>query len=170
MSESLRSFTKNKQMSESLVFLSESLIRSFSGKKRAICSENWWAIPSPGKERQERFTHDRSFVKSDKSESLTFVFLNEQFWAKELSANERKSKFPTLLVTWCHEWLCVPSKRRWCPGQLVSSQEDPEGGVQLYSTTSIQTAQVALPKHTYSYITDCDQVLGNDTVLDNDTA
>ena len=33
VSESLRSLTKNEQMSESLVFVSESLIRSFLGKK-----------------------------------------------------------------------------------------------------------------------------------------
>ena len=32
MSESLRSLTKNEQMSESLIFLSESLIRSFLDK------------------------------------------------------------------------------------------------------------------------------------------
>ena len=36
VSESLRLLTKNEQMSESLVFLSELLIRSFVGKKRAI--------------------------------------------------------------------------------------------------------------------------------------
>ena len=33
VSESLRSLTKNEQMSESLIFLSESLICSFLGKK-----------------------------------------------------------------------------------------------------------------------------------------
>ena len=49
MSESLRSLTKNEQMSESLVFLSKSLIRSFFRKKRAICSENRWAISQPWK-------------------------------------------------------------------------------------------------------------------------
>ena len=43
VSESLRSLTKNEGMSESLNFLSESLIRSFLGKKWAIRSENWWA-------------------------------------------------------------------------------------------------------------------------------
>ena len=47
MSESLRSLTKNDRMSELLVFLSESLIRSFLGKKRAICSENRWANSQP---------------------------------------------------------------------------------------------------------------------------
>ena len=36
MSESLTSLTKNERMSESLVFLSESLIRSFLSKKRAF--------------------------------------------------------------------------------------------------------------------------------------
>ena len=43
----LRSLTKNEQMSESLNFLSESLIRSFFHKKRAICSENRWANSQP---------------------------------------------------------------------------------------------------------------------------
>ena len=43
VSESLRSLTKNEQMSESLIFLSELLICSFLGKKWAIRSENRWA-------------------------------------------------------------------------------------------------------------------------------
>ena len=47
VSKSLRSLTKNERMSESLVFLSESLIRSFLGKKRAIRSENRWAKSQP---------------------------------------------------------------------------------------------------------------------------
>ena len=45
--KSLRSFTKNEQMSKLLVFLSESLIWSFFCKKRAICSENQWANSQP---------------------------------------------------------------------------------------------------------------------------
>ena len=40
VSESLISLTKNERMSESLIFLSESLIRSFLGKNLAIRSEN----------------------------------------------------------------------------------------------------------------------------------
>ena len=36
MSESLRSLTKNEQMSESLVFVSKSLILSYLNKKQAI--------------------------------------------------------------------------------------------------------------------------------------
>ena len=39
MSKSLRSLTKNERKSESFIFLSESLIRSFFGRKRAIRSE-----------------------------------------------------------------------------------------------------------------------------------
>ena len=39
--------TKNEQISESLNFLRESLIRSFLGKKRAICSEIRWANSQP---------------------------------------------------------------------------------------------------------------------------
>ena len=38
VSKSLILLTKNEQMSESLIFLSESLICSFFDKKRAICS------------------------------------------------------------------------------------------------------------------------------------
>ena len=44
---SLRSLTKNERMSESLVFLSESLICSFLGKKGAIRLENWWVNSHP---------------------------------------------------------------------------------------------------------------------------
>ena len=47
MSELLRSLTKNEQMSESLIFLSESLIHSFLDKKRAIRLEIKWAISQP---------------------------------------------------------------------------------------------------------------------------
>ena len=43
VSDSLRSLTKNERMSEWLIFLSESLIRSFLGKKQAILSEIRWA-------------------------------------------------------------------------------------------------------------------------------
>ena len=42
-SDLLRSLTKKERMSELLIFLSESLIRSFLGKKPAIRSENRWA-------------------------------------------------------------------------------------------------------------------------------
>ena len=41
------SFARNERISESLVFLSESLNRSFSRKKRAICWKNWWANSYP---------------------------------------------------------------------------------------------------------------------------
>ena len=47
MSGSLRSLTKNELMSKLLVFFSESLIRSFFRKKRAIRSENLWANSQP---------------------------------------------------------------------------------------------------------------------------
>ena len=47
VSELLILLTKNERMSESLIFLSESLICSFLGKKRAICSENRWANCQP---------------------------------------------------------------------------------------------------------------------------
>ena len=47
MSESLRLLTKNEWMSELLVFLSKSLIRSFFRKKRVIRSENQWANSQP---------------------------------------------------------------------------------------------------------------------------
>ena len=58
VSEPLRLLSKNEQpwvirsgpspeMSESLVFLSELLIRSFLGKKWAIRSENRWANSQP---------------------------------------------------------------------------------------------------------------------------
>ena len=49
VSESLRSLTKNEQMSESLIFLSESLIPSFLDKKRAVRSEIKWANSQPWK-------------------------------------------------------------------------------------------------------------------------
>ena len=47
VSESLISLTKNERMSESLIFLSESLIRSFFDKKWAIRSEIKWANSQP---------------------------------------------------------------------------------------------------------------------------
>ena len=47
VSKSLRLLTKNKRMSESLIFLCKSLIRSFLGKKLAICLENRWANSQP---------------------------------------------------------------------------------------------------------------------------
>ena len=47
MRESLRSLTKNEQMSKLLVILSESLIRSFFRQKCAIRSENRWAYSQP---------------------------------------------------------------------------------------------------------------------------
>ena len=49
VSESLRSLTKNERMSESLIFLSKSLIRSFLDKKQAIRSEIKWANSQPCK-------------------------------------------------------------------------------------------------------------------------
>ena len=47
VSESLISLTENERISESLIFLSESLIRSFSDKKPAIPSEIKWANSHP---------------------------------------------------------------------------------------------------------------------------
>ena len=44
--ESLITNTKNERMSELLIFLSQSLIRSFLGKKPAIRSENRYEIES----------------------------------------------------------------------------------------------------------------------------
>ena len=51
MSESLRSLTKNERMSESLVFFSESLIRSFFPQKnKRFDQKTDEQIPSPGGE------------------------------------------------------------------------------------------------------------------------
>ena len=47
VSESLILLTKNERMSESLIFLSESLICSFLDKKQAICLEIKWANSQP---------------------------------------------------------------------------------------------------------------------------
>ena len=47
VNESLISLTKNERMGESLMFLSESLNRSFFYKKRAIRSEIKWVNPQP---------------------------------------------------------------------------------------------------------------------------
>ena len=47
VSESLISLTKNEQMSESFIFLSKLLIRSYLDKKRAICLEIKWANSQP---------------------------------------------------------------------------------------------------------------------------
>ena len=47
VSESLVSLTKNEQMSELLIVLSELLIRSFLDKKRVIHSEIKWANSQP---------------------------------------------------------------------------------------------------------------------------
>ena len=47
VSESLISLTKNEQISESLIFLSESLICSFFDKKRGMHSEIKWANSQP---------------------------------------------------------------------------------------------------------------------------
>ena len=70
MSQLLRLLTKNERMSESLVFLSESLIRSFFPKKRAIrsffhkkraiCSENQWANSQPWTETVGSLTSNRN--------------------------------------------------------------------------------------------------------------
>ena len=51
VSESLRSLTKNEQMSKSLVFLRESLIRSFFRKIERFAQKTDQRIPSPGKTR-----------------------------------------------------------------------------------------------------------------------
>ena len=47
VSKSLISLAKNERMSESIIFLSESLICSFVDKKRAICSEIKWENSQP---------------------------------------------------------------------------------------------------------------------------
>ena len=47
MSDVSKSLTKNERMSESLTFLSKSLIRSFLDNKRAIRSEIKWASSQP---------------------------------------------------------------------------------------------------------------------------
>ena len=49
VSKSLRKLTKKEQMSKSLIFMRELLIRSFLGKKQAIRSENGWANSQPWK-------------------------------------------------------------------------------------------------------------------------
>ena len=61
VSESLRSLTKNERMSESLIFLSELLIRSFLDKKRAIRSETKWANSQPCQHLRSRF-HKHTFA------------------------------------------------------------------------------------------------------------
>ena len=48
MSESLISLTKNEQMSEPLIFLSESLIHSFLDKNERFARKTDERIPSPG--------------------------------------------------------------------------------------------------------------------------
>ena len=47
VSELLISLTKNERMNESLIFLSESFIRSFLDKKQEIRSEIKWANSQP---------------------------------------------------------------------------------------------------------------------------
>ena len=47
VSKSLILLTKNERMSESLIFMSESLIRSILDKKQAICLEIKWANSQP---------------------------------------------------------------------------------------------------------------------------
>ena len=47
VSESLISLTKNERMSESLIFLSESLIRSFFDKNERFTQKSNERIPSP---------------------------------------------------------------------------------------------------------------------------
>ena len=49
VSDSLRSLIKNERMSESLVLLSESLIRSVLGKKPGFARKTNVRIPSPAK-------------------------------------------------------------------------------------------------------------------------
>ena len=63
MSKSLRSLTKNERISESLVFLSELLIRSLFRKKRAIRSEIRWANSQPWCVSQTRAADLQSFWK-----------------------------------------------------------------------------------------------------------
>ena len=49
VSQSLRSLTKNERMSESLVFMSKSLIHSFFAKKERFAQKTDEQISSPGK-------------------------------------------------------------------------------------------------------------------------
>ena len=50
VSKSLRALTKNEQMSESLVFLSKSFIRSFFAKNKRFAQKPTERISSPGHE------------------------------------------------------------------------------------------------------------------------
>ena len=59
VSELLILLTKNERMSESLIFLSESLIRSFLGKKQMIHLENRWANSQPCE--NPLLTHDMMY-------------------------------------------------------------------------------------------------------------
>ena len=103
VSESLRSLTKNEWMSESLVLLSKSLIRSFLGKKRVICLEKpmsefpalhlrdfltvshfWWVtwgicsqlLICP--ERPERFAHIANYKRVN--DWIACLFKNIKIW------------------------------------------------------------------------------------------
>ena len=58
VSESLIRLIENEQMSESFIFLSESLIRSFFEKKRAIGSEIKWANSQPWQSAQQAMLGD----------------------------------------------------------------------------------------------------------------
>ena len=129
VSDALRSLMINEQMSEALVFLSESLICSFAHKKRAIWSKNLPKIVFL--ERFLKFFYKTSDLlipsghlpkMSDVSESLRSITKNEQMseWSnrsfferiansliicslfrkkRAIHSRKPKSKFPTLRVT-----------------------------------------------------------------------
>ena len=99
-------------------FLSESLVFCKRKSKKAIFS--WIRANRFCKEQWERITHGRSFVLSDRSDSLTVAILS-----KRARTNEQKSKFPTLTVIpspWFLSWrgnrrnselVPVIGKNRW---------------------------------------------------------
>ena len=65
-----------------------------------------WANPSRSlisSERPERFAHDRSFVLSDLSESLTVAHLIWAKWANEQMSDERMSEWA--MSEWANEWM-----------------------------------------------------------------
>ena len=71
MSESLRSLTTNEWMSESLVYLSKSLLRSFFRKKRAIRSENQWANSQPCKMNTNHMSAGYNFYFLEKGQNCS---------------------------------------------------------------------------------------------------
>ena len=114
LSNSLTSLTKKEKMSDLLIFSkTKSYIKHIKKVKKqdfrffkptyfersAHFSWATWAIRSRSlisSEQPERFTHGRSFVLSDLSESLTVAHLIWAKWANEWMSNERMSEFPAL--------------------------------------------------------------------------